>query len=228
MRVAVLGGCGGIGRSLVSALLAQGDDVMVLDLAASLERHSPPPGVTGVAVDGSDAASVASAFAAVAALWGALDGFVNLAFGEQCDSSGANTATCDANCTIPVCGDGTVNMAAGEDCDDMNNLNTDACRNDCKFNTCGDGFTDSSDEMCDDGNIMNESECPYGTQSCQLCSMNCMMLRTLRASVAPTWYMDVFFFSSHHAGTSSQLSSCSSSSFGSFASVRSAFRNPSR
>ncbi|HEX5061651.1 MAG TPA: DUF4215 domain-containing protein [Kofleriaceae bacterium] len=107
------------------------------------------------------------------------DGFVNLAFGEQCDSSGVNTATCDANCTIPICGDGTVNMAAGEDCDDMNNVNTDACRNDCKFNICGDGFTDSTDEMCDDGNTMPETLCSYGTQTCQLCSANCQMVENL-------------------------------------------------
>ena len=33
-------------------------------------------------------------------------------------------------------------------------------------------------------------------------------LRTDRASVAPVWYIVRFFFSSHHAGTSSQASSC--------------------
>lgn len=79
MRVAVLGGCGGIGRSLVAALLAQGDAVAVLDLAASLERHPPADGVFSIAVDGSDEASVAAAFAALDTRWGALDGFVNLA-----------------------------------------------------------------------------------------------------------------------------------------------------
>ncbi len=79
MRVAVLGGCGGIGRSLVSALLAQGESVAVLDLAASLERHPPPSGVVAIPIDGSDAASVAAAFGALDAQWGALDGFVNLA-----------------------------------------------------------------------------------------------------------------------------------------------------
>ena len=79
MKVAVLGGCGGIGRSLVSALLARRDTVAVLDLAASLARHPPPGGVLSVAVDGSDAGSVAEAFATIDARWGALDGFVNLA-----------------------------------------------------------------------------------------------------------------------------------------------------
>jgi len=118
------------------------------------------------------------------------DGFVNLAFGEQCDSSGVDTATCDANCTIPVCGDGTTNVAAGEDCDDMNSLDTDACRNDCKLNTCGDGFSDSTDEMCDDGNTMNETSCPYGTQTCQLCSSNCMMVENLTGQVCGDTNLD--------------------------------------
>jgi NAD(P)-dependent dehydrogenase (short-subunit alcohol dehydrogenase family) len=79
MRVAVLGGCGGIGRSLVEALLAQGDTVAVLDLQASLDRHPPPPAARAIAVDGSDEASVRAAFEAIRAAWGALDGFVNLA-----------------------------------------------------------------------------------------------------------------------------------------------------
>ena len=79
MRVAILGGCGGIGRSLVTALLAQGDHVAVLDLQVSLDRHPPPPGVLTLAVDGVDAASVDAAFGAIRSDWGALDGFVNLA-----------------------------------------------------------------------------------------------------------------------------------------------------
>ncbi len=79
MRMAVLGGCGGIGRSLVEALLGQGDAVAVLDLAASLDRHPPPAGTLAVPVDGADEASVAAAFGRIAAEWGALDGFVNLA-----------------------------------------------------------------------------------------------------------------------------------------------------
>jgi len=79
MRVAVLGGCGGIGRSLVAALLAQGDAVAVLDLPVSLDRHPPPAGVVALPVDGSDAASVTAAFEALGRHWDGLDGFVNLA-----------------------------------------------------------------------------------------------------------------------------------------------------
>lgn len=36
--------------------------------------------------------------------------------GEECDEAG-ETASCDADCTFPVCGDGVVNEAAGEECD---------------------------------------------------------------------------------------------------------------
>ncbi len=79
MKVAVLGGCGGIGRSLVAALLAQGDEVAVLDLQVSLDRHPPPTGVLALVVEGSDAASVEAAFGAIRSTWGSLDGFVNLA-----------------------------------------------------------------------------------------------------------------------------------------------------
>jgi NAD(P)-dependent dehydrogenase (short-subunit alcohol dehydrogenase family) len=75
-RLAVLGGAGGIGRALVARAVAEGWQVSVLDLPASLARHPVPDGVRAIGVDGSDEASVAAAFAR---LGGALDGFVNLA-----------------------------------------------------------------------------------------------------------------------------------------------------
>ena len=78
-RLCVLGGCGGIGRSLVAAGLAAGYDLAVMDLKAALERHKPPAGALAIAIDGSDEASVARAFAIVEGHWGALDGFVNAA-----------------------------------------------------------------------------------------------------------------------------------------------------
>ena len=78
-RICILGGCGGIGRGVVSACLANGDDVAVLDLKTSLARHPPPAGVLAVEIDGSDEASVTNAFAKVAERWTALDGFVNAA-----------------------------------------------------------------------------------------------------------------------------------------------------
>ncbi len=78
-RVAVVGGCGGMGRVLVRALLDTGVRVAVLDLPASLALNPPPPEALALAMDGSDADSVDAAFATLAARWPALDGFVNLA-----------------------------------------------------------------------------------------------------------------------------------------------------
>ena len=39
--------------------------------------------------------------------------------GEECDDAG-ESATCDADCTAAVCGDGVLNESAGETCDDGN------------------------------------------------------------------------------------------------------------
>lgn len=72
-RIALLGGAGGIGRVLAAELVAAGDEVLILDLPASLERH----GITGgIEIDVTDEASVVGAFGKVGTT---LDGFVNLA-----------------------------------------------------------------------------------------------------------------------------------------------------
>lgn len=76
-RVAILGGAGGIGRALVASLTSRGDDVIVLDLPASLDRHSL--GVTGIAIDARDEKSITAAFAELGRHWDSIDGFVNLA-----------------------------------------------------------------------------------------------------------------------------------------------------
>lgn len=78
-RVAVVGGCGGIGRALVDAATLAGLRVAVLDLPAALAAHPPAEGTAAVAVDVTDERSVAAAFAGVADAFGALDGLVNLA-----------------------------------------------------------------------------------------------------------------------------------------------------
>ncbi|MDT2024255.1 SDR family oxidoreductase [Methylocella sp. CPCC 101449] len=78
-RIAVVGGCGGMGRALVRALLDTGVEVAVLDLPTSIEQHAPPAGVVVSAIDGSKEDSVVSAFADLEWQWGHLDGFVNLA-----------------------------------------------------------------------------------------------------------------------------------------------------
>ena len=36
---------------------------------------------------------------------------------EACDDAG-ESATCDVDCTLAICGDNVVNMTAGEECDD--------------------------------------------------------------------------------------------------------------
>src|SRR5690606_31855274 len=77
-RIAVSGGCGGIGRALVADLHRRGAQVLVLDLPQSLERHPPPAGVEGFAVDARDAGAVTRAFDALAGTVEALDGLVNL------------------------------------------------------------------------------------------------------------------------------------------------------
>ncbi|CAH1687271.1 3-oxoacyl-(acyl-carrier protein) reductase [Hyphomicrobiales bacterium] len=77
-RIVVAGGCGGIGRALVQALVDRQAAPVVLDLAASIERQGVPAGVPAFTFDASDSASVAEAFAAVSLHFGALDGLVNL------------------------------------------------------------------------------------------------------------------------------------------------------
>ena len=49
---------------------------------------------------------------------------------EQCDDGG-ESASCDANCTAAICGDGTLNVTAGEQCDDGNNNGGDGCSATC-------------------------------------------------------------------------------------------------
>ncbi len=77
-RMAVLGGCGGIGRALVAAALESGLEVAVLDLPASLEQHPPPNQAAAMALDVRNADEIAQAFDQVEALWGGLDVLVHL------------------------------------------------------------------------------------------------------------------------------------------------------
>lgn len=79
---------------------------------------------------------------------------------EECDEGGVESTTCNANCTIPACGDGTLNVTDGEVCDD-GELNSDtaadACRTDCTEPSCGDGAVDTGEE-CDDGELNSNTE----------------------------------------------------------------------
>lgn len=73
-RVLIVGGCGAIGRGLVDACTGLGHEVAVMDLPRSIEER-PPTGDTAVVLpcNATDPAQVESAFAGLAAAWGALD-----------------------------------------------------------------------------------------------------------------------------------------------------------
>lgn len=78
-RAVVVGGCGGIGHAIVQALAAQGVQVVVLDLAASLAARALPEGTAGIELDARDEASVAAAFARLAEDGQGIDYLVNVA-----------------------------------------------------------------------------------------------------------------------------------------------------
>ena len=81
---------------------------------------------------------------------------------EQCDD-GADTLTCDYDCTYVECGDGYLNMAVDEECDlgvENSNLPNALCRTNCTSQDCGDGIVDDAFvEECDDGNDIDEDGC---------------------------------------------------------------------
>ena len=74
--IAIVGGCGGIGRALKVACVQAGLAMAVLDLPAALEAH-PPEDAAGIPVDVTDVESITAAFAALP--FPALDVLVNLA-----------------------------------------------------------------------------------------------------------------------------------------------------
>lgn len=77
-RVAIFGGCGGIGKALVQALIDKGAVPIVFDLPASIQRHGVPGGVLAHSVDASDPESVKRAVGELATQLDAIDGLVNL------------------------------------------------------------------------------------------------------------------------------------------------------
>ena len=77
-RMAVVGGCGGIGRRLVEVANDLGLPLAVIDLPKSLADHPPPDGVVAYEADVRDEAQVARAFAGLAADWDGLDALVHL------------------------------------------------------------------------------------------------------------------------------------------------------
>lgn len=78
-KLVVVGGCGGMGRSLVGLAQALGLKVAVLDIARSIEAFPPPEGVLALPCDVRNEAEVQAAFATLTQQWGAIDCLVNLA-----------------------------------------------------------------------------------------------------------------------------------------------------
>ncbi len=78
---------------------------------------------------------------------------------EACDNRGpVESATCDVDCTRPVCGDGLINHAAGEVCDDHGE--SPRCDKDCTLPRCGDGVINHAfGERC-------ETTAAGGTATC--------------------------------------------------------------
>ncbi|HVK89712.1 MAG TPA: DUF4215 domain-containing protein [Kofleriaceae bacterium] len=97
--------------------------------------------------------------------------------GEQCDGDGLGnpgmTATCNADCTTSMCGDGKRNPLAipTEECDNGTGNGTDKnCTTACKRNVCGDGKGDQESpgiEACDEGPGGNVNDGAGCSSTCQ-------------------------------------------------------------
>lgn len=77
-RMVIAGGCGGIGRELVSRAIDWGIEVTVLDLPKSIEQVPADARVHYIAFDAGDECSIRAATDAVAAHWDRVDSFVFL------------------------------------------------------------------------------------------------------------------------------------------------------
>ncbi len=96
-----------------------------------------------------------------------------------CSVYGQTCKTCKSDCSAelilkgPRCGDGMIQSDNHEQCDDANEVNIDACLNTCVLAQCGDGALREGFEICEDGNTVNETACPYGTKTCTSCNASC-------------------------------------------------------
>lgn len=112
-RFGCLAGCVGI----VLGLSACGED-----RPAAGDSDSEEGGSGGAITVGGGGAGASTGTGGASTSCG--DGVVDA--GEECDTAGPS-ATCDADCTTPACGDGERNAAAGEGCDDGNTADGDFC-----------------------------------------------------------------------------------------------------
>ncbi len=72
-RIAIVGGCGGIGRAVVEACLVNNLEVVVMDLPASIEKHPLPTKVRCIGIDATSEQSVKTAFDQLAEFWPHID-----------------------------------------------------------------------------------------------------------------------------------------------------------
>lgn len=72
-RILIVGGCGGIGRPLVSACISMGLDVAVFALPRSLQAYPPGDKVAAFPVDVTDETAVDAAAVALRRYWDGLD-----------------------------------------------------------------------------------------------------------------------------------------------------------
>ncbi len=91
------------------------------------------------------------------------DTYVDTNNNEECDDGNTvDTDMCTGQCQKPKCGDAIVTELLSEVCDDgINNGAYGSCSFDCRFRApyCGDGIHQSSEEVCDDGNNVNDDGC---------------------------------------------------------------------
>lgn len=89
--------------------------------------------------------------------------------GEDCDDGPSGSATCNPNCTLPVCGDGNRDLGRGEQCDDGNLRVGDGCNAQCQIETrCGNSVVEPSED-CDDGNTAPGDGCSATCQVENVC-----------------------------------------------------------
>lgn len=69
------------------------------------------------------------------------------------------------------CGDGVIN--AGETCDDDNTVNGDGCDSSCQVEFCGDGIINNVNEVCDDGNQVDEGYQGVSCSQANYCNAGC-------------------------------------------------------
>jgi cysteine-rich repeat protein len=113
--------------------------------------------------------------------------------GEECDDGNLSDSDfCTSQCKDNICGDGHVNPAT-EQCDaGPGNSVNGACSPTCRAAACGDGIVQAAaGEVCDDGNTVTETSCPYGQATCTPCNASCTAVLILSGHICGDGNVDV-------------------------------------